>query len=127
LRVITAPERPVEGPKVSDGPADRPKEWRTPPTGLQRASEEAAETEDAPGGCEITVLAELEQYNRVETVRGQIAIALARRIDASKAVMGFAALTKELDRALDAALAGVEVAEDPIDQIRRRRDEKLAQ
>jgi hypothetical protein len=76
-------------------------------------------------GCEALVVQALTQANRLRTVKGQIAIALARRVDASTVVMGFASLTKELERAYEAAMAGAEVKNDPVDEIRARRDEKL--
>jgi hypothetical protein len=105
MSLIPPPELPADGSGASSDPSGTPE-------GLEM-------------GCELTVRAELERYNRVNTVRGQIAIALARRIDNATAVVGFAALTKELDRALEAALAGVEVEADPIDEIRKRRDAKM--
>jgi hypothetical protein len=80
---------------------------------------------EALQGCEALVVQALTQANRLRTVKGQIAIALARRVDAATVVMGFAALTKELERAYEAAMAGVTVAADPIDEIRARRDSKL--
>jgi hypothetical protein len=76
-------------------------------------------------GCEALVVQALTQANRLRTVKGQIAIALARRVDASTVVMGFAALTKELERAYEAAMAGVTAEADPLDEIRARRDAKL--
>ena len=88
-------------------------------------SEGAEGAGEALQGCEALVVQALTQANRLRTVKGQIAIALARRVDAATVVMGFAALTKELERAYEAAMAGVTVAADPIDEIRARRDSKL--
>ena len=76
-------------------------------------------------GCEALVVQALTQANRLRTVKGQIAIALARRVDAATVVMGFAALTKELERAYESAMAGVTAEADPLDEIRARRDAKL--
>lgn len=72
------------------------------------------------------VQAELEAGGRAETYLGAAALALADRIDQSTAVMGFAALVKELRSTMDAAMAGVKVAADPVDELRARRDRKYA-
>lgn len=72
------------------------------------------------------VRAQLEAAGRAETYLGAAALALAERIDNSTAVMGFAPLVKELRSTMDAALAGVKVAGDPVDELRARRDRKLA-
>lgn len=72
------------------------------------------------------VQAELDAAGRAETYLGAAALALADRIDQSTAVMGFAALVKELRSTMDAALAGAKVAADPLDELRARRDRKLA-
>jgi len=68
------------------------------------------------------VRAELEAAGRVDTYLGRAALALAVRIDESTAVMGFAALVKELRATMQAATEGVVVAADPIDELRARRD-----
>jgi len=68
------------------------------------------------------VRAELEAAGRVDTYLGRAALALAVRIDYSTAVMGFAALVKELRATMQAATEGVVVAADPIDELRARRD-----
>jgi gamma-glutamyl phosphate reductase len=72
------------------------------------------------------VTSDLEAAGRLETYLGAAALALAERIDSSTAVMGFAALVKELRSTMDAALAGVVVAADPVDELRSRRDRKYA-
>jgi len=61
---------------------------------------------------------------RFGSYTGQIALALAERLDNSTAVMGFAALAKELRVTMVAAKAGVAVAADPVDELRSRRDSK---
>jgi hypothetical protein len=53
-------------------------------------------------------------------------LALAERVDSSTAVMGFAALVKELRVTMDAAMAGVTTAVDPVDELRAWRDRKYA-
>lgn len=72
------------------------------------------------------VQAELDAAGRGETYLGAAALALADRIDQSTAVMGFAALVKELRSTMDAALVGAKKAADPLDELRARRDRKLA-
>jgi len=77
------------------------------------------------GGSALrSVSAELEAAGRSGTYLGALALVLAARIDGSTAVMGFAALAKELRVTMDAALAGVMVAADPVDELRSRRDAK---
>lgn len=72
------------------------------------------------------VRAELEAAGRTHTHLGAAALALAERIDAATAVMGFAALVKELRATMEAAVAGVREAADPVDELRARRDNKRA-
>lgn len=72
------------------------------------------------------VRAELEAAGRLETYLGAAALALADRVDNATAVMGFAALVKELRSTMTAAMAGVQAAADPIDEVKARRDAKLA-
>ena len=77
-------------------------------------------------GTIAAVRAELEAAGRLETHLGQAALALAGRIDSATAVMGFAALVKELRATMEAALANVREAADPVDELRSRRDAKRA-
>jgi hypothetical protein len=73
-----------------------------------------------------SVRRELEAAGRVDSFRGQAAIRLAQRVDESSAVMGFAALVAQLEKTMDAALAGAEAQElDFLDEVRARRDRKL--
>jgi hypothetical protein len=71
------------------------------------------------------VQADLEVAGRTETYLGACALALASRIDAATAVMGYAALIKELRVTMDAALAGVTKEADEVDEVTARREEKL--
>lgn len=68
---------------------------------------------------------ELEAGGRSETFLGAAALALADRVDNATAVMGFAALVKELRATMAAAMAGVQVTADEVDELRARRDRKL--
>lgn len=72
------------------------------------------------------VRTELEAAGRLETWQGAAALALAERIDSSTAVMGFAALVKQLEATMKGALDGAKVAADPVDELRARRDRKYA-
>lgn len=90
----------------------------------RHASAEPLGTQEGTGGTLAAVRAQLESAGRSETYLGAAAMALATRIDQSTAVMGFAALVKQLQSTMDAAMAGVQVADDPIDELRLRRDTK---
>ena len=68
------------------------------------------------------VRAELEVAGRDGTYMGALALTLADRMDGSKSIMGYAAMAKELRSTMDAALVGVRVAADPVDELRLRRD-----
>ena len=89
-------------------------------------SPDVARPESGTGGTVAAVRAELETAGRSGTHLGAAALALAERIDGSTAVMGFAALVKELRLTMEAAVAGVKVAADPVDELRSRRDAKYA-
>lgn len=67
----------------------------------------------------------LRDAGRLDTPRGRLALKAARIIDASTAIMGMAALMKDFDRALEAALAGAVVEHDEVDEVERKRQEKL--
>lgn len=70
----------------------------------------------------VAVRAELEASGRDGTYMGALALTLADRMDGSKSIMGYAAMAKELRSTMDAALVGVRVAADPVDELRLRRD-----
>ncbi|MEU8717489.1 hypothetical protein [Streptomyces sp. NPDC048663] len=86
--------------------------------------------EDRPrrlGPLEQQAQAELESFGRAETLAGGVVLALARRIDQAGPAdtgSGFAALAKELRAAMAVALAGAEQEADPIDQVRKQREQK---
>lgn len=66
------------------------------------------------------VLATLEAAGRSETWEGACALALAERIDAATAVMGYAALIKQLGETMDRALDGVEQPADPVADLKAK-------
>ncbi len=85
-----------------------------------------SEVEGTDGPTVAALRAELEAAGRADTVLGACALALAARVDTATAVMGYAGLVKELRATRDAALAGLTVAADPVDELRSRRDRKYA-
>lgn len=79
------------------------------------------------GPLEQQAHTELESFGRAETLAGGVVLALARRIDQAGPMdtgSGFAALAKELRAAMTVALAGAEQEADPIDQVRKQREQK---
>jgi hypothetical protein len=73
-----------------------------------------------PGAASVvsTTRAELAAVDRLNTSLGQAAVALAERIDNARAVMGFAALVKELRDTMREAMKDVEDDSDALDEIR---------
>lgn len=72
--------------------------------------------------------AELERAGRLETAAGRAVLALAGRIDAAHMETGtaLAALVREHRAALAEAVRDAEVAADPLDELRARRERKSA-
>lgn len=72
------------------------------------------------------VTAELAAADRTNTVAGQLALELARRItDAPPMNTGVAALSKQLSATMAQALsAAARPGRDPVDQLKKRRDSK---
>jgi len=85
--------------------------------------QEPVELADSP--LVRVVARELHEVDRLDTVAGQVAFELAIRV-ANRREMGsaVASLSKQLNEAMDRAMAGVAVAADPLDEIRARRDRK---
>ena len=91
-----------------------------PPTPIAAADE-------APSGLVATVERSLTEVERLDTVLGQQAMALARRIDTGVDTgSSVAALSKELREVMALAMQGVAVAADPVDELMRRRELKRA-
>lgn len=74
----------------------------------------------------VQVVRELTASGRLETAKGQYALAAARRLAGSKYDGGtsYAALLRECRSCLDDALEGAAVSDDPMDELRLRRDAK---
>ena len=70
---------------------------------------------------------ELEAADRLDTVLGQAALVLARRIESPMETgASIASMTKQLRETLADALKGAAQAADPLDEIRARRESKRA-
>lgn len=69
----------------------------------------------------------LQDADRLDTVLGQQALALAAQIVSPfQTGAGVASLSKELRAVMAEAMRGVAAAADPVDELRRRRDAKRA-
>lgn len=79
---------------------------------------------DDPSTTEATRAA-LESADRLGTPLGAASLKLAREID-QQAGAPLAALVKQLQSTLEAALAGVKVADDPLDELAAHRRRRLA-
>jgi len=94
------------------------------------ARRQGAAALDAPpvsaGGTVAAVLAELTAAGRLDGHLGASALALAQQIDSAAALRSVAPEVKELRAVMVAALAGVQSASDPVDELRNRRDSKRA-
>ena len=72
---------------------------------------------------------QLEQAGRLDTIAGQTALLLAQRLAEARSMdtgSSLAAVSKELRSVVAEALAGVAVEDDPVDELRRRRELKLS-
>jgi hypothetical protein len=99
-------------------------------TGLARSAQGAATIAQPPAvtqEVEAAVRATLEDAGRLSTPLGQVALALARRLDSPSGDTGagLAALAKQLAATLAAVTADVRPADDLLDELRARRDRKL--
>ena len=74
---------------------------------------------------ERVVVRELEAVGRLESFAGQVALELAFRVASPhESGAAVASLAKQFREAMAKALAGVDRAADPLDEIRARRDRK---
>lgn len=86
----------------------------------------AEQVPDEQTGLVLAVRKELEAAGRLDTMLGQSAMLLAQQMCSNRVALGSAALNKELRATMASALQGAEVADDPVDELRRRRDAKRA-
>lgn len=95
----------------------------------RRDTPEADHDEDAPQGPRLfdCALAELEKADRANSVAGVQALALARRIDSrSETGASVASLSKEFREVWDLAMADAVKVADPVDEVKERRERRLA-
>lgn len=88
-------------------------------------TEPVADTSRDIGGLVSATTRELEEAGRLGSMLGQVALELARRI-ATRAETGsaVASMTKQLRETMAGALVGAVVVDDPLDELRGRRDAK---
>jgi hypothetical protein len=99
-------------------------------TGLARSVPEPAVVAAVPSGAgavEAAVRGALEAAGRLSAPAGQVALVLARRLDApdGESGSGLASVAKQLAATLAAVTADVRPADDLLDELRIRRDRKL--
>jgi hypothetical protein len=96
----------------------------------EATSEPADEPLVPPAGSPVTAatVAKLEAAGRLDSPEGQTALALARRIDAGAAETGssLAALARQHLATLAEAVKNAAAKADPLDELRARRERKLA-
>ncbi|MCB9408092.1 hypothetical protein [Mycolicibacterium sp.] len=92
--------------------------------GITARPRTAAAPAPARSGLLEAVTAEVAALDRTGTVAGQLALELARRIEAAPPGVNVAALSKELQSALAAVGRSAPAAPSRLDELRRRRDRK---
>ena len=83
---------------------------------------------DEAESIEGATRAELDAVGRLSSSAGRTALQLARRLDVDgrDTGMGYAALVRAHQQAMAEAVKGASVADDPVDELRARRDRKRA-
>lgn len=79
---------------------------------------------DPATGLVDALTKELADAKRLDTVLGQQALALAVKMSGFESGSSLAALSKELRTVMAEATRGAEVAADPLDELKLRRDRK---
>jgi endogenous inhibitor of DNA gyrase (YacG/DUF329 family) len=85
---------------------------------------------DGDGGASLldAVRSELAAADMTNSALGQLALLLAGKLsDPHDTAAGIAAVSKELSRVMTAALRGVHVSTDPLDELQKRRHVKRSQ
>lgn len=105
----------------------RPDADEQKPKARPKKKAEQGSSDDGVGSTAAAVLMQLSEAGRLHLPLAQAALVLAHRLDASHkdTGAGVASLAKQLEQTLDAALAGAEVEDDAVDELDRRRQEKL--
>lgn len=93
------------------------------------APAEPARSEPVPGSVVAAVEKELADAGRSGTVPGQLARVLAMRLDNSRGESGagLSSLAKHLEALMASALKGAPAAPDLLDELERRRQDKLTE
>lgn len=104
----------------------QPAEPQAPVAALPAAAPSAAAV--AANSVTASTQAQLELADRVDSPAGQAALALARRIDAGNGETGsaLASMVRQHGVSLAEALRNATTEADPVDELRARRDRKLA-
>ena len=90
--------------------------------------EQKGQVEPISDGVLDIVAETLQRVGRYNTPHGQIALVLATRLDNAhmETGSGITALSRELDRIMDVAMAGTHVETDELDELQKRRLAKAA-
>lgn len=84
-------------------------------------------TRPKPKSVLSAVRAELEQIRKTSTAGGQVALALAARLDAGEDPgSAMAAMAKELRATMVELTREAPAAADPVDELKRRRERRLS-
>lgn len=105
----------------------RPSRAKAAPAAPAAAVTAPAMLEVQAGGLYEATLRELSDSGIPHTAEALAVLALARRIDAGEDTgSGLAAMVKQWHASKAQAMQGVAVPNDPVDELRSRRDRKLA-
>jgi hypothetical protein len=95
--------------------------------GDQAPASQPVQPEREVSGLVDSVRAELEVLDKIDTSTGQQALELATRLVSAPGMNnGVASLSKELSRVLGEARGSSTAMADPVDELKARRDAKLA-
>lgn len=119
----------MEGKRASAktcSPACKKRVERNPALALAGAPEPDADTGTGTGTVDAA-RRELTAAGRLDTALGRAALILAGRLDRSERETGaaLATLTKQFEATLAAATRGADKADSPLDEVRRKRLERL--
>lgn len=107
----------------------RKQKQRSPATVTELPRPEGGAVDDSDDSVFAATRAQLEAADRLRTPTGAAALALAKRIDSGSFAdtgSSFAAVVKELRATLGEALADAAVPDDPVDELRARREARRA-
>lgn len=116
-----------KGPKIPKAVKDAVAERTHTVEGVVITDTPGAEQGPAPETVYAATRVALADAGQLHTVRGQSALVLAQRLDMPAMDTGsaVAALVKQLEATLESALAGQVEEVDELEELRRRREERL--